>query len=221
MDIKPKRPPRPPPRLRTKTGCRSCLSRRKKCDEKKPICAACERLHLYCSYRASPGATASPEPSDLASPVLQEKAAATQEEQILACSPQRTSLSFRHSGLTTERDWNVFQYASTRFIRLVISPDATSEYRDATLVFAVGFDEPWVMHAALAPAALHASCDALMPKEDAILYSQSALQGLRHALQSRGNLSSSKENMTFLAASIFLGLFEVYRRHFLWTGPAK
>ncbi|KAK4944139.1 hypothetical protein LTR10_016472 [Elasticomyces elasticus] len=108
----------------------------------------------------------------------------------------------------TQRDWNVFQYACTRFIRLLTSPDATSEFRDATLVFAVGFDVPWVMHAALAPAALHASCADLMPKEDAILYSQSALQGLRHALEDRADLSSAKESMTLLSASIFLGLFE-------------
>ncbi|KAI1609188.1 fungal-specific transcription factor domain-containing protein [Exophiala viscosa] len=208
MDVKPKRPPRPPPRLRTKTGCKVCLSRRKKCDERRPRCGACERLHLECSYRASTSASASPEPLRKVSPVLQEEAAVVQGEQRPIGSPQSTSLSFRHSGLLTQQDWNVFHYASTRFIKLLTSPDATSEFRDATLVFAVGFDVPWVMHAALAPAALHASCADLIPKEDAILYSQSALQGLRHSLESREDLSSSKESMTFLAASIFLGLFE-------------
>ena len=63
------------------------------------------------------------------------------------------------------------------------------------------------MHAALAPAALHASCASLMPKEDAIVYTQSALQGLRQAIQDSRHLTQRKE--TFLAASLFLGVFEV------------
>ncbi len=63
------------------------------------------------------------------------------------------------------------------------------------------------MHAALAPAALHASCASLMPKEDAIVYTQSALQGLRQAIQDSRHLTHRTE--TFLAASLFLGVFEV------------
>jgi hypothetical protein len=49
--VKPKKPSRPPPRLRTKTGCISCRRRRKKCDELKPKCNACERLKLHGSVR--------------------------------------------------------------------------------------------------------------------------------------------------------------------------
>ncbi|PVH83367.1 hypothetical protein DL98DRAFT_616796 [Cadophora sp. DSE1049] len=38
------------PRLRTKTGCITCRARRKKCDQAKPICSICDRLHLKCEY---------------------------------------------------------------------------------------------------------------------------------------------------------------------------
>lgn len=41
-------------RLRTNTGCVGCRSRRKKCDENKPSCKRCHRLHLSCVY-SSPG----------------------------------------------------------------------------------------------------------------------------------------------------------------------
>lgn len=37
-------------RLRSKTGCVRCKLRRKKCDENKPVCHACKRNHLSCSW---------------------------------------------------------------------------------------------------------------------------------------------------------------------------
>ncbi|KIW27903.1 uncharacterized protein PV07_07600 [Cladophialophora immunda] len=109
-------------------------------------------------------------------------------------------------GLRTERDWNVFHYCSTQYMRLLTSPEATSEFRDVSLIFAIGFDKPWVMHSALAPAALHASFASLLPKEDAMLYTQSALKGLQQALQpTRGRIPPEED--AFLAASLFLGDF--------------
>lgn len=38
------------PRLRTKTGCLTCRSRRKKCDEAQPHCSACSKLGLRCRW---------------------------------------------------------------------------------------------------------------------------------------------------------------------------
>ena len=46
--------PPPPPRLtkalRTKKGCTVCRDRRKKCDERRPSCATCERLGFKCHF---------------------------------------------------------------------------------------------------------------------------------------------------------------------------
>lgn len=36
--------------LRTKKGCVVCRARRKKCDERRPACATCERLGLKCHF---------------------------------------------------------------------------------------------------------------------------------------------------------------------------
>lgn len=38
------------PRLRSKSGCVTCRSRRKKCDETRPTCQACVRNRLSCSW---------------------------------------------------------------------------------------------------------------------------------------------------------------------------
>lgn len=35
---------------KTQSGCTRCRIRRKKCDEHKPACCACERLRLHCVY---------------------------------------------------------------------------------------------------------------------------------------------------------------------------
>lgn len=39
-------------RSRTFTGCGGCRSRHLKCDEKRPTCSSCRRLHIPCSYAA-------------------------------------------------------------------------------------------------------------------------------------------------------------------------
>lgn len=46
----PSPPLRPTKSLRTKKGCTICRDRRKKCDERRPICATCERLGLKCQF---------------------------------------------------------------------------------------------------------------------------------------------------------------------------
>lgn len=40
----------PSRRLRGTTGCLTCRYRRKKCDEARPVCIACDRNHLLCSW---------------------------------------------------------------------------------------------------------------------------------------------------------------------------
>lgn len=42
-----------PRRSRCKTGCLCCRLRKKKCDEVKPTCGGCQKLHLICTWPAS------------------------------------------------------------------------------------------------------------------------------------------------------------------------
>lgn len=43
-------------RLKSTTGCTTCRSKKKKCDEKRPRCSLCERLQSRCLYVASKSA---------------------------------------------------------------------------------------------------------------------------------------------------------------------
>ncbi|KAJ4865526.1 fungal specific transcription factor domain-containing protein [Trichoderma breve] len=51
--------PRPlrQPMLRVRTGCFTCRSRKKKCDETKPACSGCKRNKLVCNWPARGGET--------------------------------------------------------------------------------------------------------------------------------------------------------------------
>ncbi|KUJ14201.1 uncharacterized protein LY89DRAFT_784191 [Mollisia scopiformis] len=51
---------RPPPRLRTKTGCFKCRERRKKCDESRPICSACSRNGFACIWPSTKSPSSQP-----------------------------------------------------------------------------------------------------------------------------------------------------------------
>src|SRR5262249_28194218 len=99
--VKPKKPLRPPPRLRTKTGCLKCLQRRKKCDEAKPVCGACQRLHIQCAYRdGSDCSSVSPSASQASPPTR--TSVASPVESLSTPSPRDTSLWLRLRGLRTE-----------------------------------------------------------------------------------------------------------------------
>jgi hypothetical protein len=39
-----------PTAARTRTGCQTCRERRKGCDNARPVCGACKRLTLKCSF---------------------------------------------------------------------------------------------------------------------------------------------------------------------------
>ena len=76
-----------------------------------------------------------------------------------------------------------------------------------SFLFDISYNYPFVMHAALAPAALHASFAELIPREDAMVYTQSALQGLRQATPTLSYSADARD--AFLIASLFMGIFEV------------
>ncbi|KAJ9603675.1 hypothetical protein H2200_011861 [Cladophialophora chaetospira] len=172
-----KRNVRPPPRLRVKTGCQTCLKRRKKCPEERPVCSTCERLHLECVYKDATPATT----PDAVHPSPSSTEVVSNATESVTRPPALTmSISIQPQGLRTERDWNVFHYCSTKYMKMITSPEALSKYRDLSFVFAIGYDKPWVIHAVLAPAALHASFSALIPKEEADFYSSPYSAGLTH-----------------------------------------
>lgn len=49
-------------RLKSRRGCSTCKARRKKCHEQKPVCSACLRLGLKCSYERTGTSTSLNQP---------------------------------------------------------------------------------------------------------------------------------------------------------------
>lgn len=92
-------------------------------------------------------------------------------------------------------------------MNVLVFPEAGMEFRNLPFIFAASTEDSFVMHAALAPAALHASAAGLIPREDAMVYTQSALQGLRLATRDLAGTKLRRE--AFLAGSLFMGIFEV------------
>lgn len=45
-------------KLKSRTGCVPCRQRKKKCDERRPVCSTCSRLCLPCSYHSPTSASA-------------------------------------------------------------------------------------------------------------------------------------------------------------------
>ncbi|KEF62804.1 uncharacterized protein A1O9_00777, partial [Exophiala aquamarina CBS 119918] len=206
--MKAKKSFRPPPRLRTKTGCSTCRTRRKKCDEAKPICFACQRLNIPCNWRdAALGDSRAPA-SPTSSSVVPSDAASDMESVVDISMPASLEASIWSlpQALRTQQDFNIFEYCARRYMNILVFPEAGTGFRDMSFLFNISYQYPFVMHAALAPAALHASFAALIPREDAMVYTQSALQGLR---QATGTLAySSDARDAFLTASLFMGIFE-------------
>ena len=50
---------------RTKTGCRTCRNRKKKCDEAKPECGNCTRGRLLCQWQGEPTKILKPTPASV------------------------------------------------------------------------------------------------------------------------------------------------------------
>ncbi|KAK5061154.1 hypothetical protein LTR84_007696 [Exophiala bonariae] len=208
-----KRFTRPPPKLRTKTGCSTCRTRRKKCDEVRPICSACHRLNIQCVYREA--SSSSEESRDSSEPtttaVVSRRGSGSGSDsdsviEVLRPSPFTSSVWCGPYGLRTKRDFDILRYTTETYMNVLVYPEADVEFRKPYSIFAASSENAFVMHAALAPAALHASAAGLIPREDAMIYTQSALQGLRKV--TRDLADTQLERNSFLAGSLFMGIFE-------------
>lgn len=204
-----KRLTRPPPKLRTKTGCSTCRTRRKKCDEAKPICSACHRLNIQCIYREATSFEELRQPEPPTTVVGRRGSGSDSDSAIQALSPTpfASSVWCDPRGLRRQRDFDILQYNADTYMNILVYPDADVEFRKPNFLFAASTGHAFVMHAALAPAALHASAAGLIPREDAMLYTQSALRGLREVTRDLPNTKSTRD--AFLAGSLFMGIFEV------------
>ncbi|PKX96425.1 Zn(II)2Cys6 transcription factor [Aspergillus novofumigatus IBT 16806] len=183
-----RRPRRRPAHLRTKTGCLTCRSRKKKCDESGSPCQNCLRCDIECVWpvrRPShvddqlthPGSSSiSAEPASDTEYQLVD----TQTPSIIAFSNGPAS----YSSVLTPADSQLFSFLQTIFLPQLIHP-VTKGLESLRWAF----QSPFCMHALLACAAAEIPVNNLQYRRMAEMHYIKAVAGLRQSLVQTGDSS--------------------------------
>lgn len=177
-------------RLRSKTGCLRCRARRIKCDELKPVCRACRRWHFVCTW---------PRPTE-------DRAVEDLRLRNFPVIPRAVNghgfPAFRdQTQLSLLRDFDsVYQS--------LVSPLASSTYRNVAPLFVIALDKAWIR-------------DALNAFTSCVLYAQTRDDGLKGLMLSSyqiaivgmkkrlGQPVQYGQELDILVAATFLGAIEV------------
>ncbi|KAG4438821.1 hypothetical protein IFR05_005712 [Cadophora sp. M221] len=198
---------RPPPRLRTKTGCFKCRLRRKKCDEVRPCCEGCSRQNFDCVYPAKSGIKSSTPSSK------QISVNKNSFSQFEWCTISVTDLELSRSSLLIEQptdftfateDWLLYHFQNA-FIPILIRSHAHPIYQDSSYLCSLQNSAEWVRRAFLANAASYASWTIPYLRPLAMMHYSQAVSSLQVALD-EGQVNGSEDST--LAAVVFLLLFE-------------
>lgn len=202
---------RPGPKLRTLTGCFMCRQRRKKCDERKPLCSGCARQDFKCVWPAPEKVVGDNISAGDNSP----QSAAQMESESIAHSPfsddstkftHASSASYGLPGITTSMDHYLSLYLREGFLPTVLRANAHPGFHDWRHLITVGTETTITMCAFLATAAMHASWTNPKLKVVAMRYYNSVVKGLGTAIAD-GAVEGSEDWV--LHATNFLCLFEV------------
>lgn len=192
------------PRLRTKTGCNTCRSRRKKCDESKPSCGYCSGRGIDCNWTYTPRASASHHDAP-ATPRCQTECRDIE-------SPQSPELRFliRPSSPPDELDFTDRSYhprfVIPNFLKAFVTPMAKGSFMDRGPWLSIVLNQTWARDATMAFGASWMSNKDKSMVVPCFKFYESAVSGLRRTLQRDG----PKANIELcLVTSYFLGLLEV------------
>jgi len=207
---------------RTRNGCLSCRSRRKKCDEKKPCCAACIRNKLSCKW---PTESTGPDSVTLLQESTSSPTRGSKARQVAQCAPHTAAVSL--SQATREQQIIILLSPLTTIhigrlaIRQITPAKALtqsfmSEREKSSYLFDVpcrlGYDDALDIAVKCVTIAFHDLCASRTPQYSLSpflisLYTK-ALKSLRQAFDDPGRSRSAET----LCAATLLCLFEVSLR---------
>lgn len=193
--------------LRSRSGCQRCRIRRKKCDEKKPICGSCQRLNLYCTWKSADTSNEKgTDPFQAKAKGLQLTTNGGFKRVPLSHNPNLLSgMRNLGSGYQPFRDQAQFDLAmrTSVILRDLISASANPEFRDTSLLTSLALKNDWLRDA-LASFSAHQD-DRLRAKVGPVFYSRAVTTLRSHigAVQGNGAL------LEVLAAMIFMGMSDV------------
>lgn len=209
-------------RVKTKTGCSTCRSRRKKCDESKPVCGACVRLKLHCDWIYVPRNAQRKKilldehdpfvPADEFTSTLDSYGSSEGSSSpaiplaaVVHCSPLRMRPSEGHL-LHVDKRYHP-RHILPKYLESFVTPMARSQYKRPDPWLGIIMSQPWSRDAIMA---FGASWLSLSDRSYMLPCSQfyaSAIEGLQTHLR-KGEVTADNIE-TGLIASYFLGLFEV------------
>lgn len=224
---------RPPPRLRTKTGCLTCRRRRKKCDERKPCCQTCERLGLDCQWEdpllpirdrrlSCQPETPPPQPSTPNAPYSDERcivrsltpvkrsapagSSSNPGNTILIRSPSPARPLSGLSPFSSAHDESLFVFFNSHVLPSLARKHVDPVYQNQTALCSIAYSCPWVMNALLSLSSHHFSWVESRNGDSAVPYYVKAVRDLR-----RNMSSMSATDDSLLVSITFLGLYEELR----------
>ncbi|RDL38170.1 uncharacterized protein BP5553_05603 [Venustampulla echinocandica] len=216
----PTAPRRPPPRLRTKTGCFQCRKRRKKCDERKPFCTDCSKHGFRCVWPAPPTAIIRSEPQGHG-PTLAAIEAPTNDDldvlerrravDILFADDSTKIATTRSAcyglpGIRTSAEHYLSLYYRERYMPTLLRSHAHRGFANYSSLLVIGSQNSMIMNIFLATAATHAGWSNPRFKPLSIKYYNSVISSLRKAIDTQ---TVKGDEDWLLVVTNFLCLFEV------------
>jgi hypothetical protein len=177
----------PPAKLKSRSGCLTCVARKKKCDEKKPRCGHCERLGLACRSRS----TRTP----FSSTNMREK----------SITP-RVAISSGYPPFVNELERRI-TLASSKTLSPLVSRVADADFLELPLLARFCVQSRLVREAVMAFSLACDPCASEAQYKLSLRGYQSCIAGLK-GLKAHSSLSVA-DSMFLLTAVCFLGLLEV------------
>jgi hypothetical protein len=175
-------------KLKSRTGCLTCVARKKKCDEKLPRCGHCERLGLACKSRST-------QTTPVTLTNIREK----------SVSP-RVPISNGYPSFVSDEEKRVTG-ASSQILAAFVSRVADRDFLELPLVGRLCVQSRLVREAVMAFSVAYYPNPSGFHYKMALRSYQSCIAGIQ-GLQAHDS-RNFKESITLLTAVCFLGLLEV------------
>jgi hypothetical protein len=195
----------PEQKRRTRTGCLTCRTRRKKCDEMKPSCLACRRNYLSCKWPETNSVTGEAASTD---DILGDRRRSWQLMKIAPVerlNPSHISRNMR-SGYQKGDSYLLEHYLSVTSHQLTGREQKHNPFLAHLIPLAL--QDRKVLEGVLAVSGAHLSYQAERFEHDARLHYAVTLRSVKHTLQAWHTLDTY-DLIALLTTTLLLCYFEV------------
>lgn len=212
--------------------------RRKKCDERRPVCYGCDRNVLQCRWRLGTKSTnvrkgtsnmknssrlehsgsssydlrETPTPAESNEFRGTDSDPAIVSRKVLPSLLPATTIMFKPPGVKSAIDYNLLAYYMDNFQSLMTRPHAHTGYGKLSYQFRIAFHQPVAMDILLACASSHLEATSPKSSSEAVRYYSSAIHGLQRDIAA-GAINGSEDWL--ILVTLCLGIFEVWQSTYM------